>query len=189
MSYLLDILGSTAISAAVIFMVLQFNNRVSDSSGEILLSTITQRDAITSAEIIEYDLYKMGFNVSGSSIAIADSNTIKFYSDLDNDGSKDSITYYLGSEKDLTSTANPNDKPILRKHNDDNGYNIVNVTDFEISYYDSIGTELTSAQLTNQSARDRIKTISVYLHAESVEPIDTLYQGIDWFRIIRPKNI
>ena len=189
MSYLLDILGSTAIGTAIIFMVLQFNNRVSDSAGELLLSTITQREAITSAEIIQYDLYKMGYNVSGSSVSIADSNRIKFYSDLDNDGNKDSITYYLGSEKDLISTANPNDKPILRKQNSNNAYKVVNVTEFEISYFDSIGTKLKSAQLINQAVRDRIKTISVYIRSESAEPIDTVYQGIDWFRIIRPKNL
>ena len=189
MSYLLDIVGSTAVATAIIFMVFQFNNRVSDSSGEVLLSTMTQRDAITCAEIIQYDIYKMGFNVPGSSVSSADSNSIKFYTDLDNDGNRDSIEYFLGSEKDLASTTNPNDKPMLRKLNDDKAYNIINVTEFEISYFDSVGSEITSAQLLNQSARDRISTISVYLRSESIEPIDTLYQGIDLLRVIRPKNL
>lgn len=189
MAYLLDILGSTTIAAAIIFMVMQFNARINDSSVELLMSTISQGDALVSAEIMQHDLYKMGLNVSENSILVADSNRIKFLTDLDNDGSTDSIIFVLGSKNDLVNTTNPYDRPIIRKINQDSSYNLLHVSEFNISYFDSIGTEISTAQLINQSARNRIKTISLYCRAESPEPIDSIYHGIDWFRNIRPRNL
>ena len=188
MAFLLDILGSSTIAAAIIFMVMQFNTRVNDSSGEFLFSSLTQSEAITGAEVIQYDFYKMGFGVSSETIKSADSANIKFVADLDNNSTLDSIIYKLGNTSELANTSNYFDRPLYRIVNGKSNM-LLSVTSFNLSYFDSTGTEINSAQLINKSARDQVKTISIYLRSESSEPIDSIYQGIDWFRTIRPRNL
>ena len=188
MGYILDILGSMIIGSAVVLIILVLNLNIISSSGENLNTNIAQRDLTTTALVMEYDLYKMGYRVAESKIAIADSNKIKFYTDLDNNGTKDSILYYLGDISKDNSTPNPHDRPLYRQENNDIA-TAFSVADFNLVYHDSIGNILDYDQLTTQAGRDYIKTINVALTIESGEPIDGSYQTSRWGRKITPKNL
>lgn len=189
MSYLIDIIGSTAIAAAIIFIVLEFNKNVNDVTAEVLLSNISNTEALTSAEVIEYDLYKIGYGVSANSITKADSNYLTFLSDFDNNGTVDSISYFVGNTGERLNTANPYDKPLYRKINNGGRSLLISVVSCTFSYFDSIGTQLNYASLSSQAVRNRIRSININLRAESAEPVNNIYQGIDWARTIRPKNL
>lgn len=189
MATLLDILGASAIGSFIIFMILQFNIRISDSASETFLSGWTQSEAITAAEIVQYDFYKIGFREAGKKITKADSTEIMYLSDVDNDGNVDTVYYYKGTLSDKMNTPNPSDYPLYRTFNGGSAEIVTNVTGFYLTYYDSTGTEITHAQLTSQINRDKIKSIKLDLSFESSEPVDSIYQGIDWVRMIRPKNI
>jgi len=189
MATLLDIMGATAIGSFIIFMILQMNLRISDSAGETFLSALVQSEALNAAQIVQYDFYKIGYGDSGSTITKADTAEIKYLSDVDDNGSVDTVYYYEGSVSNKTNTPNPNDFPIYRSLNGGAAEIVTTVTNFSMTYYDSSGTEITAIQLANQTNRDKIKSIEVYLSFESAEPIDTVYQGIDWMRVIKPKNL
>ncbi len=189
MSYLLDILTTTIIGAFIMLLVMEINMRISDSYNQMIISSMIQSNAIASAEIIQNDVYKIGYNNSGSSIGIADSTQIKFYGDIDNNGIVDTIFYSEGDSTELTNSVNPKDRPLYRERNGGNKNLITTITDFRVTYYDSTGNELTYLQLNNQNFRDKIKTLKIYFRFESADPVDGFYNAAEWLRIIRPRNI
>ena len=189
MAYMLDIVGSMVIGSVVVLILLVLNLNIISSSGENLNTNIAQRDLTTTVWVMEYDMYKMGYRVSGSKIAIADSNEIKFYTDLDNDGNQDSIHYFLGELSEYNSTSNPDDRPLYRRENSDNVATAFSIVNFNLTYLDSIGKAIDYAALQNQSSRALVRTINVRLAIESGEPIEGIYQTSRWEKKITPKNL
>lgn len=188
MSEIIKLIGANVIAGFVILIILSLNMRMSDSANQLYQDTFNQRNAITSAQILEYDFYKIGYNVTGNKIIQADSSIIKYLSDVDNNGTVDTVTYYTGSKTALTSTANPNDMELFRKLNQTiNSISIV--TRFYLSYFDSANTNLPYATLTNQSSRDKIRTIQVLVKTELPDSTGNLYSPVDWRKKIRPKNL
>ncbi|MCF6268763.1 MAG: hypothetical protein L3J41_03540 [Melioribacteraceae bacterium] len=189
MASLLDVLGATVIAGFIILMIIQLNARMVTSSMDMLSGTITQSDAALSASIIEHYMYKIGHRATSNKISIADSNMIKFCGDIDNDSSVDTVTFYLDEENDFTDTDNPNDKGLYRIEN--NGAAVITsiVSKFELSYFDSIGTQLDFGSLGSQTVRDKIRSIKIFIEFEAAFSIDDFYQGVTWKRVIRPKNI
>jgi lipopolysaccharide export LptBFGC system permease protein LptF len=190
MGYLLDIVGSFIIAGMVIMILLAVNINYSASSSAILFTTIEQRKVTDVSELIEYDFYKLGYRIADEKIAIADSNEIKFYTDIDNNEFADSIHYYLGETTDLSYTTNPKDKPLYRKRNDqDSLSNEMPVVDFYLSYFDSIGNTLDYASLTSSAGRKLIKSIKIKITVESDEMYDDHYRASEWKKKISPKNL
>jgi hypothetical protein len=190
MAYLLDILGSVIIAGMVVMILLTININTTTSSSALLFTTIEQRKITAATELIQYDFYKIGYLIPGEKIAIADSNEIKFYSDIDNDTEIDSVHYYLGNTTDLTYTSNPNDKPLYRQRNwQDSLLAEIPVVDFNLSYYDSIGNSLDYSSLTNSAGRDLIKSIKIKITVESDEMYADEYRTSEWKKKISPKNL
>ncbi len=190
MGYLLDIIGSTIIAGMVVMILMAVNINTTTSSAAILFTTIEQQKMTQVSEIIQYDFYKVGYLVPGEKIAIADSNEIKFYADIDNDTKIDSIHYYLGYTTDLSYTSNPNDKPLYRQRNYQSSLLAeIPVVDFNLSYYDSIGNSLDYSSLTNSAGRDQIKSIKIKITVESDELYADEYRTSEWKKKISPKNL
>ena len=190
MGYLLDIIGSTIIAGMVIMILMAVNINTTTSSAALLFTTIEQQKMTQVSEIIQYDFYKIGYLVPGEKIAIADSNEIKFYADIDNDTEIDSIHYYVGYTTDLSYTSNPNDKPLYRQRNwQDNLLAEIPVVDFNLSYYDSIGNSLDYSSLTSAAGRTLIKSIKIKITVESDELYADEYRTSEWKKKISPKNL
>ena len=189
MSYLLDVLGATAIGGFVILLILEINIQMNSANNEMILTTYTQVSAVATSEIIRYDFYKIGYRITGDKIILADSAGLKYKTDIDNNGTEDSVYYYTGTTGDLSTTTNPNDMPLYRLLNN-NSPNLMSVAStFNLTYYDSIGTILSYASLNTQANRNKIRSFKVNIMFESNDPIDGIYQGVDFQRIITPKNL
>src|SRR3989304_10023881 len=95
MSTLLDLLGASVIGAMVILVMLNLNiyssNMKFSSDSELRL----QQNAKTLADIISYDLRKIGFKQSGLALITAQPKKISFYADIDLNGVVDVVTYQL----------------------------------------------------------------------------------------------
>ncbi len=190
MGYLLDIIGSTIIAGMVVMILMAVNINTTTASSAILFTTIEQRKITDVSELIQYDFYKIGYLIPGEKIAVADSNEIKFYSDIDNNSEIDSVHYYVGYTSDLDYTSNPNDKPLYRQRNDqDSLLTEIPVVDFQLSYFDSLGNSLDYSSLTNSAGRDLIKSIKIKITVESDELYADEYQTSEWKKKISPKNI
>ena len=190
MGYLLDIVGSFIIAGMVIMILLAVNINNNASSSVILFTTIEQQKVTDVSELIEYDFYKIGYRIPDEKIAIADSNEIKFYTDINNDDVVDSVHYYLGELTDLSSTTNPNDRLLHRRRNNtDSLSTAIPVVDFNLSYFDSIGNSLDYASLTSSGVRELIKSIKIKITVESDEMYDEQYRTSEWKKKISPKNL
>jgi hypothetical protein len=190
MAYLLDILGSVVIAGMVVLILLAVNINTTASSSAILFTTIEQRKITDVAELIQYDFYKLGYRISDEKISVADSNEIKFFTDIDNNDVVDSIHYYVGYTTDLTNTTNPNDKPLYRQRNNhDSLLAEIPVVDFNLSYFDSLGNSLDYSSLTNSAGRKLIKSIKIKITVESDEMYADEYRTSEWKKKISPKNL
>ncbi len=188
MSYWLDLAGSYIIGGMVVLMIAMLNTHVVSSSINVTNENIAQGNLKAVKDVINSDFYKIGYWLNSQSIAQADSDKIKFYSDLDNNGIIDTVYYYPGTTSQLTSTKNPNDKPLYRKVNN-NLLTLIAATKFKLAYYDSLGRQLDYVSLSSQTQRDFIRSVQVYLKVESSEPNDNVYQGAEWLGKVTPKNL
>lgn len=190
MSSLMDIITATFIGAILILMILGIIFYIENSSREINTANIAQLNIKEIAEVLDYDLYKVGYRVTGSKIGVADSARLVFYSDIDNNGKVDTIEYVLGNPSELISTPNPRDRILYRILNNAprRGSNL-GVVDFKFTYYDSTNSILSYSSLVNQTERDRIKAIGYYVRVESTFPVEGYYPGAEIKKVIRPKNL
>ena len=189
MSDWLDILGSTVIGGIVILIFANLNLSISTASAENLYSGIVQRGLTSATDLIEFDFYKIGYRSSGNKIEIADSNEIKFYSDIDNDGISDELHYFVSDAKKFTETSNPNDFLLTREKNKEEPAASIPVVEFKLTYYDSLGQKIDYALLSSQDERDKIKTLRIRMQFESADMIYDHYEAVEWEKTIKPKNI
>lgn len=185
----LDLIGSFAIGGLIVLMVINLNMSVNVAATQNLYSNVTQRQVVSSVEVIEHDLYKIGYRIDSDVIEKAESNEIKFKTDIDNNGVDDKVRYYLTDPSSMSRTYNPDDKILWRELNDENSLTPLVVTDLNFSYYDSLGQQLDYSSLGDQFFRNKIKIIKVKVETQTGELIEGKYETIQWEKIIRPKNI
>jgi hypothetical protein len=190
MASLLDITGSFIIGIILLFILMQFNGDVYRSNTELLYYNLNQKNLATASEILEYDLYKIGNKVeSEDKFIIAAQNSIKYLSDVNNDGIIDTVYYYLGDSTEVT-TSNPNDKHLYRKLNSNTPQVISTVSAHTFSYFDSIGVnEINYNDLTNPNYMRAIRGIEIFAIFETGEPVYGVYQRSELVKKIFPKNL
>lgn len=162
MTVILDLLGASVIGATVILIILNLNiyssNIKINSDSELRL----QQSAKTLADIVSYDLRKIGFRKSGTAMVTAQPKKISFYSDIDSNGVVDVITYLLSDSLLVNNTSNPRDKVLFRIVNNDTSKGpSLGLVDLNFEYLNFKGKQ--TANL------DSIKYINAELWVESPE--------------------
>ncbi len=195
---MLDILGSTVIGLYFIFMVLNFNMKMNDAINTSTQNNMALLDNIHLGQLTEYDFNKIGYRTDSVFVfSKAEETEIEFFGDLDDNGSVDTIRYFLGSDYNIdiynfnsyssSGTANPDDIPLYRIVNGIDT-TISLVTYFELTYNDANGSEITTS-LSTHIARKEIKGVTVNFTIGSHSPVDTVYQEVEWQKRFAPKNI
>lgn len=183
MNIILDIAGSVIIGGILALMLFNFNTYQTKTSflsdGELQL----QQNAKTLAEIINYDLRKIGYDCVRDSIWIeTETKRLKFYSDIDRDGTPDSITYFLGDSTNALSTPNPRDKVLFRVVNTDTlAGPTLGLTKLNFHYLDQFGNPT--------ATQSEIRYIKAEIWIESLEAIDGDYIFTYWEMTINPRNL
>jgi len=120
-STLLDILGSSIIGGMLLMILWRLNDAATQNTYNYGGEVIVQQNLVEVVSLLEHDFRKIGYckdwtKIPDPSQAIisADSTSIKFLTDLDNDGQVDSLRYYLGPTSELTVTPNPRDRMLYR---------------------------------------------------------------------------
>jgi len=194
MNVLIDLIGSSFIGGILLLLILKLNlysqNTSISSDSELRI----QQNAKTLAEIMNYDLRKVGYNCDSTAIVIADSNKIKFYADMNEPGTAgygtvDLVEYFLSSPSKSSSTTNPKDVVLTRVLNgtDTLGGPSLGLVRLVFSYFDK--------GLAATTNLDSIKYIKTEFWVESLEPIEvnfgtqTGYPFTYWEMTINPRNI
>jgi hypothetical protein len=144
MAIILDILGSIIIAGYVMLMGMQLNGTILGSATASMTNLNVQESMGELVRNLEYDFRKIGYHVPDPKmcIAIADTSHIKFYSDVNRDGTIDSVEWWVGAP--LTDLPNPSVRVLYRKYNDDDasGAGGLGVTLFRLRYFNVSGQEI-----------------------------------------------
>ena len=150
----LDLLASSITFGTLLLMAIRLNGSVSESTQMYNGDLIVQSNITTVISMIEYDFRKIGYCKDPlqlpdptKAIILADSNRIKFYTDLatpgnpDGDGTLDIVYYYLGPTSELSMTPNPRDRILYRVVNNQapKGANL-GITLFDLKFFAQNGT-------------------------------------------------
>ncbi len=199
MTTMLDIIGATVIAGMVMIIIFGVTANLNQTLYTSTFSLNVQTSTVSLARTIEYDFYKIGYNVNktiDTCITYADTNQIHFKTDLLNTGSAvNRIIYRSGTL--INWTRNPRDRVFIRRQDNSQINAEVGVTNFNLTYYDINGSKI-STPITHKDSLAKIKQIKVKLYIESPEPVlrtdnptDTLtsYIGVSWEKLIYPRNL
>jgi hypothetical protein len=141
---------------------------------------------------MENDIYKIGYRISDpNKLNIADSNRFSYKADVNNDGTADSVRYYLGSTSQVKFGTNSNDRPLLKVVNGGTASIMGMVSALYFKYYDSTGRQISSYGL-NSTILDtlkKVRVVNVYIKCESPYLINNYYQTAEYSRKIKPVNL
>jgi hypothetical protein len=194
MNVIIDLLGSTFIGGFILLLILKLNLYSQNVSLNSDTELKMQQNAKTLAEILDYDLRKVGYNYDSTAIIIADSNKIKFYADMNEPGTVgygtiDVVEYFLSDTTKSISSVNPKDIILTRVLNGSDTLSgpSLGLVKLIFSYFDR--------QLVKTSNLDSIKYVKTEFWVESLEPIEVIfgtqtgYPFTYWEMTINPRNI
>ncbi len=181
---LFDIVGSTIIGGVLLLTLFRMNHTATQNTYNFSGELIVQENLVTTVEVLEYDLRKIGycenpFKIPNPARAIlyGDSSRIKYLTDIDFDGNVDTVEYYLGPASELSGTPNPNDKMLYRVINGVPSAINLGVTDFKIKYYGALGNEL---PLPRNTVPTGIMSMEVNVSVENTAAYNEEYRFAFW---------
>lgn len=182
MHSIIDYVGSMVTGGVIFVMMMGYYINVSTTSVVQVFNTTTQEDITSITEIIEYDMRKAGYGLTDSvAFAVADSHRIAIRGDFDNNGTADTIRYWL-SDTQMPGTASPQARTLYRRAGNTTRTLTTNpVTRFMLWYYDENGNAT-----TNPNA---IRFARIALQLESKVMNDGRPVAAYWERVIRPQNV
>lgn len=198
----LGLVTSYIIGGLLMLAILMMNINLSSSSSELSMSETTKERTSAIAEMITWDIPKIGYDLvekidPDTAFVQADSNKITFWSNVDNSGGVEQITWEFTTNP-VTSTSNPNDF-ILRRVENGVATNItLGVTRFLIRYYDEYGDIDKSQKMTTPIAPANfanIRQIEIEIVCESAERLRTTvsadgrYIKSAWEKRFSPANL
>ncbi|HMD14645.1 MAG TPA: hypothetical protein VKI62_08475, partial [Bacteroidota bacterium] len=152
-STMIDIVGSYIIAGILLTFMLNLDRNLTQANYTAVNDVVVQTNLVNAAKIIETDFRRIGYcanpdNIPDPSKAIisATQNGISFISDVNGDGTVDTVTYSVGTAATLTQTANPKDFMLYRKvktgaTSSSIGYSL-GLTQFQFVYYNTLGDSL-----------------------------------------------
>jgi hypothetical protein len=169
---IIDIIASTIVFGSLMLMTLRLNVAQSEMIQGARGDLMVQQSIVEVTHLIEYDFRKIGYckntaQIITNAILLADSNRITFRTDVNNDGSVDTMRYYLGPTSELTVTPNPRDRFLYRVVNQNPAIGVsVGVTVFDLKYYNS-ARQIMNFPITG-TALNTIKEIQITVQVENV---------------------
>jgi len=195
MPFLLDLMGSSLIAGIVFLLIFKLNMYTSNanyySDNELKL----QQNVKTLAEVINYDLRKIGYKYDGTAFVTAELQRMAFYADLQAPGQYghgvvDFVEYFVGDSTEASGTMNQRDKVLYRvvNYTDTLGGPTLGLVDLKFSYLGTNGLVTTFL--------DSIKYVKAEFWVEPYEFVSDY--GMDqpdssqytyWELTINPRNI
>ena len=192
---ILDVLGSIIVGGLILLILFRLNSSATANLYNNNSEANVQMSMISVAEVLESDFRKIGYCKDWTkipdptkAILMADTSSIKFLTDLENDGNVDTLYYYIGPTSELANTPNPRDRLLYRVVNGSAPKSSnVGITRFKLSYFDSFGNEITKMPV---SPTGKIQKIQIDLQVENAEAIDSTYTVSYWRQIkLSAKNL
>ncbi len=165
--YALTIASSFIVGALVILQLAGMHVFLADQLQHANSERTALEVGAALAEVLEHDLRRMGLDMEDprGAIVAADSTSISFWGNLDDDALLENVTYSLGATSTAAETSNPNDRVLFRVVDSEPATDpALGVVDFHLTYFDYTGTE------TNDWGS--VRSIRYTITVESPEPTD-----------------
>jgi len=184
---IIDILGSTIIGGIIMLTLFRANESAVENAINGGTELTAQQNLSVIVQVLEHDFRRIGYCADwneipfpSQAIIIADSNTIKFLTDVESDGVVDTMTYYLGPTSELLNTPNPRDRLLYRVVNHDTPVGVnLGVTQFNIKYFDVFGNPISFPVVEPRE----VYLMQVDISVEDVAAYDENYSTIFWRQI------
>ncbi len=184
---ILDVVGSVIIGGFLMLILYRTNSSAVENTYNNGSDLTVQENLASVVEILENDFRKIGYCNDWTkipdptkAIIYADSTSIKFLTDINNDGSVDTLCYYLGPTTDLSGTPNPNDRCLYRAVNGVSSHGVnLGVTQFSLLYYGALGDTL-SLPIT---VPGQISSMQITIQVENTEAYNHQYVDAFWRQI------
>lgn len=170
MSTMIDLIGSAIIAGYVVMIGLGLNMNVNSAAVASTTTVTTQEFIVAAAQTLESDLKRMGFGLPDPiyTVALADSNRIRFRADMNRDGIIDSVEWYTAAH--VTKANGLTVRTLFRKYNDGPPFVIAtNVKTFTLKYLDQDGTATTTLTAIAM-IESTLEISSPYQVADQVNP-------------------
>lgn len=182
MSTVFDIIGSTLIAGVFLLLMINLSTYSTQSKAASDSELILINNAKTLADILNNDLRKVGYKYDGTSILTIEQKKFTFFSDIDNNGSIDIVSYALSDSLKADGTPNPRDKILYRIVNGDTSKGpSLGLVDLKFSYLNQLG------QPTNTISE--ITYVKTELWVETTQTVDGTYPFTYWEMTINPRNL
>ena len=184
---ILDIIGSILIGGIIMLSIFRVNNSSTENMYRGTGNLIAQTNLATIVRILETDFRKIGYcadwkqiPVPTSAILFADSTSLRYITDVDKNGSVDTMYYYFDAATDIPGTTNPRDRFLYRVVNSETPIGVnLGVTQFKMEYFNALGTKL---NFPISDPRE-IYTMQIDISVEDMDAYDQKYQTIFWRQI------
>lgn len=174
------IVGSFITGGILLISILALNLNLFRNANQTTMDMMSMNNVKTIVEVVDHDFTKIGYGVSTNIISTADSNHITYQSDINNDGTINTVSWRFNPTQANTQTPNPNDFT-LQRIVDGNVTNLgLEVTDFSLSYFTMDGTSTTNL--------DSIRQVKVNVTCQAPARYDGRYTDSVWEKTYIPIN-
>jgi hypothetical protein len=181
---ILDIMGSIIIGGILLVTLFRMSDRATESTYNKTGDLTTQQNIAAVVGVLEYDFRKIGYCADwtkipnpAKSIVFADKDKVKYLTDVDRNGTVDTMSYYIGPTSELIYTANPRDRFLYRVINNEKPVKVnLGVTQFSLVYY-NVFKDVIPAPVVNPG---EIYTIQISVAVEDVEAYNQKYSQVFW---------
>ena len=182
-----DVLGSILIAGVLMISIFRLQNSTTEDLYRGTGNLTAQTNLATVVQILESDFRRIGYCANWEQIPIpteailyADSLSIKYLTDVDQNGFLDTMYYYFDPVTDIPETANPRDRYLYRVVNGETPVKVnMGLTQFDMEFYNSLGTKL---NFPIPDPRE-IYSMQIDITVEDVAAYDEQYQTIFWRQI------
>jgi hypothetical protein len=180
----ISIVASYVIGAVVMLAIILFNVRMNIHSGQETMHIMAKSKVDVVAHLVTDDLRKMGYG-QNAEILTANATTLRFESDLNNDGALNIVQWQFFPDEAVADTENPDDRRFIRTLDGvDTDYSGLTVTRFEFFYLLNDGTETQSPGNLTQIRRVRVNVI-----CQTEFGYDGEFGASAWQKVFTPLNL
>jgi len=184
---ILDIVGSILIAGILLLSIFRLQNSSTESVYRGTGNLVAQTNLAQVVQLLETDFKRIGYcadwmeiPVPTEAILYADSLSIKYLTDMDQNGVLDTMHYYYDPTTDIPETPNPRDRFLYRVEQGETPVKVnMGVTQFKMEFFNALGNKL-SFPITDPR---EIFSMQIDITVEDVSAYDEKYQTIFWRQI------
>ncbi len=176
----IGIVGSFVTAGILLVSLLSLRLSLFQNATQSTLSLMCMQNVETISEIVEHDFTKIGYGTSTNVITTADSNRVTFLSDINDDGTLNTVTWHFDPDVPIPATSNPDDRALRRILDGDVNDIHLTVTSFSLDYLTARSTATTNP--------DSIRQLRVTVICQTPEAYRGRYAQSSWEKTFIPIN-